>query len=172
MNLPLVPYGVASLVGLTDWLRTLATSIAAGWNVEHTATGAHDWHWTTPAFDANRFQGDGTITWTVASADRVAETYAILGDVMLWTLQVGSSSTGGTASTDLRVVLPDGYRLAGKALHPAAYGNDNGTEQNVYLEGEDGSRYIAARQGDGGNWSNASTNSTYLYFSIWLRVTR
>lgn len=168
MNLPLVPYG-----NLTEWLRTLVSSIAAGWNVEHDTTGAHNWHWTTPVFDAKRFQGDGTITWTVASADRVTESYAVLGDVMLWTLQIGTSSTGGSASTELRVALPDGYRLTGKTYQAVAYASDNSADPgHVFMFGRSGARYVMAQKQSGSNWSNASTNSTYLYFSIWLRVTR
>jgi len=41
MTLPTVPYGVTNLAGLIAWLRTLAVSIAAGWNVQHKPDGSH-----------------------------------------------------------------------------------------------------------------------------------
>ena len=172
MNLTLAPQG-DTLTALKGWLRTQFASIAAGWATEHNADGTHDWGWTTPAFDANRFQGDGTITWTVASADRIFEEYGMQGDLMKWTLQLAATTTGGTASTELRVTLPDGYRLTARAFLPAGYASDNSSDPGVvFLEGATGARYLAVKCQDGGTWSNASTNATYLYFSVWLRVTR
>jgi hypothetical protein len=173
MRLPASPYGVTSAAGLMDWLRTLVTSIAAGWAVEHTAEGRHNWNWTTPTFDATRFTGDGTVTWTVASDDRVFERYGLLGDLMHWTLQIALSSTGGTASPTLRVYLPDGYRLVGSTFHAAAYASDaGGYPDGVLIAGSNDRRYVEVVQQDGTNWSNAATNTTYLYFSIMVRVTR
>jgi hypothetical protein len=40
MNLPLSPLG-ATLQGLTNYLRTLITSIQAGWRVNHADDGTH-----------------------------------------------------------------------------------------------------------------------------------
>lgn len=41
MNLPVIPFGTSTMAGLVDWLRTLATSIATGWGVEHQSDGTH-----------------------------------------------------------------------------------------------------------------------------------
>ena len=41
MRLPTELYGVTNLAGLIVWLRTLAISIAAGWNVQHKPDGSH-----------------------------------------------------------------------------------------------------------------------------------
>lgn len=42
MKLPLSPTTLSTIEGVADYLRTLATSIQAGWNKQHTADGGHN----------------------------------------------------------------------------------------------------------------------------------
>ena len=81
MKLPALPYGVVAVGGLIEWLRVFVASVAAGWRVEHTAEGRHEWHWATPTFNANRVTGAGSLVWTVGSSDVLLERYAVMDDV-------------------------------------------------------------------------------------------
>lgn len=148
----------------TTWARTLVASIAAGWNVEHTAEGRHDWNWVTPAFDAARFTGDGTITWTVDGADRINERYARLGSLLLWQVVVRTSSTGGTASSQLRVTLPDNLRTA-SLFAGCGLTLDAGTARPAIVQSVD-ARTVAVLRADLGNWSNAASNNTGISFQV------
>lgn len=149
-----------------DGMRSLVAAIAQSWQVEHLSNGRHDWRWTTPAFDAARFQGDGTITWTVEGTDRSLERYARLGDVLIWQLLILTSSTGGSASGQLRVTLPDGLR---HVTISAAAGRcrDAGTFVPAVVQ-TIGPRTVAVLRADGGNWSAAASNNTNIGFSLVL----
>lgn len=163
-----VPWPVSATL-LT--LQQMVSAITAGWSVEHKSDGTHDWGWTAPAFDANRFRGDGTITWTVSSANRTREHYGVLGDWLEWTMRIDNSSTGGSASTTLRVSLPDGYRVAAYAFEAAAI-HDNGTWVGGTVEALPGESVVSVRRLDAGNLSAASANNTFVIFTAGLRVTK
>ncbi len=152
-------------------LQQIVASVAAGWHVEHLGDGTHDWHWTTPAFDAQRFRGDGTVTWTVASADREFENYAILGDVMIWNLGVGATDTGGSASANLQITIPGGYRSVGTVRFPAGYLEDAGTVRRGVVKGNIDQHYVQISH-DAGTWSAAAAGNTSVYFSVIFRVMR
>lgn len=70
-------------------------------------------------FAAGDYVGDGTITWTVESADVLDPCYTIVGKKMIISAAIGSSTTGGTASTELRFTIPGGYTTSKFAVQPA-----------------------------------------------------
>ena len=171
MKLPSVPTGVTTLAGLITWLRTLAASIASAWAVEHAADGTHRWSLTTPTFDATRFTGDGTITWTVGSNDLSHERYGRLGSLMYWTLYLASTSTGGSASPYFHVRLPERYVLADSCLTGAGYTVDAGAAVNAVVQGVIGDNFVYVYKYDGSNWSAAAANNTQVSFQVWCEVT-
>lgn len=155
------------LVGAS--IDRVAQAVSAGWNVEHGPNGRHAWQVVSPAFSAARFQGDGTITWTVDVQDRAVETYHRLGSMVLYTLVLATTSTGGAASSTFYVVLPNGLIVARDTYAALARAIDNGTstEGMVYAEGGRNRLRIIRSSG---NWSNASTNATYIYFQLFFEV--
>lgn len=164
-----LPWPLASSVST---MQQIVAAIASAWSVEHKATGAHNWRWATVPYNASRFQGDGTITWTVEAGDHKHEYYGVLGDLMAWALRIGGSSTGGAASKRLRVMLPAGYRVATTCGFPVSYVVTGGQSLSGFLEGEANARYVSIRKSDDTNWDNASSNATFLDFFVWLRVTK
>lgn len=170
MNLPLAPYGATNMAGLLGWLRVFAASVAAGFAKEHKADGTHNWGGTAPAFDANRFAGDGTITWTVASADVASERYYVLGKMLVWHLMVATSTTGGTASTTLYVSLPNSYVPAVTKVTGVAYANENGTIADAIATFTAGSRRVAVTKKSGANWSNTLTDTLYIYLDVMVEI--
>lgn len=169
MKLPASPTHGINQDSLVNWLRTLASSVAAGWNVEHGSDGLHNWHWRTPAFDATRFTGDGTITWTVQAGDVAAERYARLGNLLVWNLVIAGSSTGGAASTAFYVRMPENLVL-GSTVVTVGYASDAGTAITSVITGVRGSRQVIVQRNDGGNWSNAAANNTSVYFQLVCEV--
>lgn len=166
MNLPNLQSGSQSVSQIAAWLRSLATAVSAGWSVEHLGNGRHNWRWTTPAFDAARFRGDGTITWTVQGTDRSLERYARLGDLLVWQLLILTSSTGGSASGQLWVTLPDNLRHL-TVSSAAGRCRDAGTFVPAVVQTIN-QRTVAVLRADGNNWSNAASNNTNIGFSLVL----
>lgn len=147
----------------------VAQAVSAGWNVEHAPDGRHAWQVVTPAFSAARFQGDGTITWTVDPADRAVESYQRLGAMVLYTLVLATTSTGGTASSTLYVTLPDRLIVARDTYAALARAIDNGTATTGMVYAQGGRNRLSVFRSSG-NWSNASTNATYVYFQLFFEV--
>lgn len=93
MKLPTTPTGMSTILTLTGWLRTLTASIAAGWSVEHTATGTHQFPsgtWTPKLLIGGSNTG---LTFSARSG-----TYTKIGRVVIasgsFTLSAVGSSTG------------------------------------------------------------------------------
>ncbi len=96
MKIPLVP-SYSSLASLGQWCGTLASSIAAGWNVEHRTDGRHRFPWVSPS--------SVTATgWTVTSFALFK--YQVVDKTM--TLQFVLAGTA-TAVVELRMSIPSGY---------------------------------------------------------------
>lgn len=159
-----------NLSAVPTTIRELVTRLSSGWTVEHAPSGRHTWNWKVPAFDANRFKGDGTITWTVASSDRLYEHYGVLGDVLCWSLEVTTSSTGGTASSALRVSLPAQYRIKSRSRTMCHVQDAGGTTEVGHVVAVADQRFVSIRLADSTTWSNAASNNTYVSFTVFLRV--
>jgi hypothetical protein len=163
VKLAMPSFSAGHIDGVVQYLRTTVASISASWDVEHGADGRHHWHWTTPAFNANRY--GSALTWTVGGDDRLTERYAVLGKTLIWHVRLVSTSTGGTAAAALTMRLPDGLRIA-SCVGTVAYAVDAGTA----VAGGPIERVTASEVGlyryDAGNWSNAAANNTNVYFQL------
>lgn len=118
--------------------------------------------WNTITYAAGNFTAGGTQTWTVDSGDVAVNRYTDIGLTMLWSLGVVTTTTGGTASTELRVTLPASRTVSATTTGVCA-GIDNGTEVPSVWTATAGNTYVSFfRTISGANWSNASTNATAL----------
>lgn len=122
--------------------------------------------WNTVAYAGGNFTASGALTWTVDSGDVAVNRYTDIGTTMLWSLGVVTTTTGGTASTELRVTLPASRTISATTTGTCA-GIDNGTEVASVWTATAGNTYVSFfRTISGANWSNASTNATALRCTI------
>lgn len=118
--------------------------------------------WTTVTHSAGNFTGSGSLTWTVDSGDMSINRYTDVGLTMWWSLGLVNTSTGGTASDELRVTLPASRTVAATTTGACA-GVDNGTPVETVYTATAGNTYVTFyRTIAGANWSNASTNATSI----------
>lgn len=118
--------------------------------------------WTTVTHSAGNFTGSGSLTWTVDSGDMLINRYTDVGLTMWWSLGLVNTSTGGTASDELRVTLP-ASRTVSATTTGACAGVDNGTTVETVYTATAGNTYVTFyRTIAGANWSNASTNATSI----------
>jgi len=118
--------------------------------------------WTTVTHSAGNFTGNGSLTWTVDSGDMLVNRYTDVGLTMWWSLGLVNTSTGGTASDELRVTLP-ASRTVSATTTGACAGVDNGTTVETVYTATAGNTYVTFyRTIAGANWSNASTNATSI----------
>ncbi len=85
--------------------------------VEHNTDGTHKaatitslglGTWTTPAFNAGNFTANGSMTWTVESADVVTYEYMIIGKTMFLNFSIQNTVVGGDLNTLLWIKIPAG----------------------------------------------------------------
>jgi len=118
--------------------------------------------WQGVPYSAGNFTGSGALTWTVDSGDVANNRYTDIGTTMIWSLGLVTTSTGGTANTELRVTLPASRTVSATTTGNCA-GLDNGTEVHSVWTATAGNTYVSFfRTISGANWSNASTNATAL----------
>lgn len=171
MKLPASPFGVTSMAGLVEWLRNLASSIAAGWQVEHNADGRHAWVVERPIpFNAARFSALSPMTWSVDAGDVTEYSYVLLGDVMTLTFRVTGSTVGGTVTALLQLALPTGFAAVGMWQGVIRYA-DNGSLDTGTCQVSDGARVVVLVKRDSSNWTLSSNNTTVVG-TITLRVQR
>lgn len=116
-----------SLRDLATAISDLARSVAAGWNVQHRTDGSHSFPVVDVPFTAGSYTGSGSMTWTLDPADQKNLQYRLIDGVMTLTWKVTGSDVGGTASNELRIAIPDGYRAIEAVTTPHWYA-DAGTE--------------------------------------------
>jgi hypothetical protein len=69
--------------------------------------------WNAVAYNAANFVGVSPMTWTVDAGDQIRFSYRLNGKTMDVSFYVDSTTFGGTASSEARIVLPAGQ--SGKA---------------------------------------------------------
>lgn len=150
-------------------LRDIAEAISGVWNFANglRERGRTDLlgDWIDVAFDAGNFDGNGTQTWTLVSGDQLSFAYTLVGKTMLVAGYFNTSSVGGVANTDLRVVIPDGY-VSDALIIGIARVNDAGAgfaAGTVYVTS--GGTTINFQKIDGSNWTG-STDTTAIQFSL------
>ncbi len=66
-----------------------------------------DGHWIARDFDAANYTASGSMTWTVAGGDVLTDAYCMNGKTMKVNAIVNTSTVGGSASTALRIAIPE-----------------------------------------------------------------
>lgn len=74
----------------------------------------------TPTFSAGNFTANGSMTWTVASAETFQ--YLVVGDGMFLNFVI-SGTVGGTPDTLLKIAIPGGYTCQKRTIVPIITNN-------------------------------------------------
>jgi hypothetical protein len=96
------------------------------------ASGAVAGVWQTIPFNAANFAGVSPLTWTVASGDVSVNRYTLLGQTLIWSLYLTSSTLGGTAGGQLTISGPAGRSLSSQNVTRLSRCQNGGT----YIEAE------------------------------------
>ena len=120
-------------------------------------------------FSAGNFTGNGSMTWTVESADQETFTYQQRGKTVKIWLSVNTTTIGGTPSTTLMVALPNSFVSSVLTYMPVSVVVDAGTAAlGVAVTGAGGT-LLAFNRADGGSFS-AATNTTVIRAVVELEV--
>lgn len=156
------------LAPTAQYLQQLVSAITAGWSVEHTGDGLHDWHEQNIPYSAGRFSGD-TSTWTVDGNEVIAYRCARLGSMMHLSFRVQSSDVG-SGNQALRVALPDGYRVAGYAHGTLNYVDAGATTDVGICVAVPDTRFISCYTRTVANWTATTSDNTVVQGSILFPV--
>lgn len=125
--------------------------------------------WISPAFDANNFSANGSMTWTVQNTDVVTYAYRVINNIMDLNFYIITTTVGGTLSNLLKIKIPNGYTCAKEARVPCLYTDNTGRYVGYcYVTATDSWVYIAHL--DDGNWL-ANPNGTGVSGQISFQVT-
>lgn len=146
----------------------LAANVVFGGTITERARTVAMGEWTSVAFSAGNFTGDGTITWTLGSSDQETFAYTLIGKTLTVAWRLTSTSTGGAASTSLQIVIPGGFTAA-KQIENTHWYNDNGGGWVAGICEVAGTK-ILLYKANFAAWSNASTNNTGTFGQITFEV--
>lgn len=123
--------------------------------------------WTDVPYAASDYTGSGSMIWTVEAGDVITSAVLPIGRMLLFTLQIDSSSVGGSPATYLRVKVPFGY-VPARSMDIVGSANDGdlGTTLTRVRVFQSDPNILILRT-DGANWrifSNAT--SVRLQMSI------
>lgn len=121
--------------------------------------------WTTPSFAAGDYTGGGSMTWTVASGDRVTQAYSFIGKTCLYRVYVATSTLGGSAHNEIRVAVPSGATPA-KTMVGTASVYENGAWKSARALVSAGSGYVSITKSDVTNFTVSGTDNIYLHMAI------
>ena len=121
----------------------------------------------TRAYSAGNFAGGAGLTWTVDSGDVHGESWRVVGDTLIYNLDIATSTVSGTGTT-LNVTLPGSFTAAETMRFPCTY--SDGT--NVYVpvaQTTASSATLAILHLTGGNHVTG-TNIIYLVCTVQVKV--
>jgi len=124
--------------------------------------------WTAVSFSAGNFTGNGAMTWTVASGDVVTNTYIKIGRTLIWSVHLDTTTVGGTPNSSLRLTIPGGFTAAGAQSVKCSVTIDNNVVSQAHATTS--GTLVEIIRDDFANWT-ASTNLTYVYFTIIFQTT-
>lgn len=113
-----------------QWFRPLQAAMAALFNT-----------WESVRYEASKFTGSGSMTWTVDEADVTTLVYRYHGSTMTVFFVLAGTTVGGTPSTALRIAIPRGLS-AKRTIHGVYRADDNGTVAAALCKVTDGDRFI------------------------------
>lgn len=125
--------------------------------------------YTTPAFDASIFTGNGSMTWTVAAGDRTTFAYAIIGKTYLLSFQLSATTVGGTLNTALQIALPGGVTPSASSLQLFLYNDNAGGLTVGFVTIGAGITTITLQKLGLANWS-AAADTTAVYGRLVIAI--
>ena len=117
--------------------------------------GASYGTWYAVTFAAATFTGNGSMTWTVASADQVTLAYTKMGQRVELAFTIRTATVGGTPNTSLQIALPAGI-TAGRAVTVPCRVNDNGTLGPGWAKVAAGGTVLSILKENESNWTAAT----------------
>lgn len=124
--------------------------------------------WTTPAFAAGDYTGNGAMTWTVAAGDVTTLAYAVTGKILTVAFYLDTTTVGGVLNNNLLRVIPGGF-TATKTIRASAYLIDNGAPSDVLVTVFATGTSLVFQRADGANFA-ASANNTHLSGQITIEI--
>lgn len=109
-------------------------------------------------YAATNFTANGTMTWTVQSADHTTLTYMQVGKTFTMVFVLVNTSTGGVANTTLQILIPLARTAARVMANPVVL-RDNGTRVMGVARVAAGGTTVNIQRLDGANFT-ASANAT------------
>jgi hypothetical protein len=151
----------------------IVAAITTGYHVEHNTDDSHSTihatgaiyerdrsvaigDWVDAPFSASNFTGLAAMTWTVTALQQIALSYLHLGTTLYLNYWIEGAALGGTASSALKLTLPENLRVAQYASAPF-YAVNGATATTGRSTATPGDRFIALFKTDNTNWSTAST---------------
>lgn len=129
--------------------------------------------WISPTFSAGFYGGSGTLTWTLTIGDVATQRYWVKGRNVIVQFALDTTSTGGAASTDLRIsntAYGSFTAAAVQSVGHAANSVDAGAAAPAFAQVNASSTFIRIIKVTPGNWSNAAANNTTIYGEINIEV--
>lgn len=104
---PAASEGTANYTAYFDTGKVMAIS---GYTERSRSTPMGEW--TAVSFSAGNFTASGSMGWTVASGDQITYRYALVGKTMTLAFWLDTTTTTGTAASELRIAIPGGFTAA------------------------------------------------------------
>lgn len=119
-------------------------------------------------FSAGEYTANGSMTWTVAVGDVVADTYYLRGNQLFINLVLSTTTVGGTPNTELIKTIPGGFSTS--VFEQGVIWLISGGTQQAGRYFTTGGTTISHSLMNGGNWT-AGTDNVYLSWSNFITVT-
>jgi hypothetical protein len=127
-------------------------ALTKGWRAFFKDLGASYGTWHTVPHAAGDFTANGSMTWTVESADLSTFAYVEMGKLLIVAVTVTGAVVGGVVNTTLQVTLP-AQHVAARNMSIPVWVTDAGTKAIGVARVTAGSAVIAVQKVDGSNWT-------------------
>lgn len=117
----------------------------------------------TPTFAAGDYTGSGSMTWTVESGDVSQHQYTVDGNLLSWSVFIGTTTVGGTPDSYLQIAIPDTYTFNG-TCSGTGWALDAGTRASIF-EYPETAGTLGAQKLTGVAWLTA-TNTTQVVWNV------
>lgn len=125
-------------------------------------------HWTDVPFAAGNFSAGGGGAWTVQAGDVVTNRYTQIGQTLLWTLRIQTSTVSGTV-TALVLILPGSLVAATIGTGVATLLNVGAPANRGDIVVQPGTTYLTITRTDGGALLPVS-EAGYVFFTLCSEV--
>jgi hypothetical protein len=150
------------ILGANGSMRLVYDGTTTKWRLAAVQPGAP----ITPTFAAGDFTASGAMTWTVAAGDVTVLAYSQLGKLVTIMINLVTTTVGGAASTQLKILIPNSFTANSNALNTCLV-SDNGAFGAGYLITV--ATQVVVGLISTGNWAAAADNTAvqgFLTFEV------